>query len=278
MSRVICITGASSGIGLATALLFAAEGWTVYAGTRNIERDQQKYIHRNLNFVNIDVTKQDTIERAIQTIDQYHGRLDLLFCNAGFGYVKALNQTEIKDVQEVFDTNVYGVIRTIREAFPLMRKAGGGHIVATSSISGLVGQALNEVYCASKFALEGLIESLATYYKPYFNIDVTLIEPGAINTNFSNTVMSQIAANGGIPEDEFKPVFDAFISTFGSVNADPQSPESVAKVVLELTRLEEKPLRIRTSDEAERFVSYKVENDPNGLSCLYETRNIQLGL
>ncbi|WP_025692464.1 SDR family oxidoreductase [Paenibacillus zanthoxyli] len=278
MSRVICITGASSGIGLATALLFAAEGWTVYAGTRNIERDQQKYIHGNLNFVNIDVTKQDTIEHAIQTIDQYHGRLDLLFCNAGFGYVKALNQTEIKDVQEVFDTNVYGVIRTIREAFPLMRKTGGGHIVATSSIGGLVGQALNEVYCASKFALEGLIESLATYYKPYFNIDVTLIEPGAINTNFSNTVMSQIAANGGIPEDEFKPVFDAFISTFGSVNADPQSPESVAKVVLELTRLEEKPLRIRTSDEAERFVSYKVENDPNGLNCLYETRNMQLGL
>lgn len=179
MGKIICITGASSGVGIASALKFAREGWIVYAGTRNPARDQEQYRgESNLHFVELEVTKPESVQAVIERIDQEQGQLDVLFANAGFGYLRALGQAPLEDIQKVFDTNVYGVMHTIRAALPLLRRTGYGHIVATSSVGGLVGQPMNEIYCASKFAVEGLLESLATYYKPQFNIDVTLLEPG----------------------------------------------------------------------------------------------------
>lgn len=184
MSKIICITGASSGIGLASALKFAREGWTVYAGTRNLARDQELY-HKesNLHFVQLEVTDPGSIQLVIDEIDRKHGSLDVLFCNAGFGYLRALGQAPVEDIHRVFDTNVYGVMHTIQAALPLLRNSGYAHIVATSSVGGLVGQPMNEIYCASKFAVEGLLESLATYYKPQFNIDVTLLEAERLPRN-----------------------------------------------------------------------------------------------
>ncbi|MDG0809306.1 SDR family NAD(P)-dependent oxidoreductase [Cohnella rhizosphaerae] len=160
------------------------------------------------------------------------GTLDALFCNAGFGFLRALGQADTADIHRVFDTNVYGVMHTIRAALPLLRQAAnGGYIIATSSVGGLVGQPLNEIYCASKFAVEGLLESLATYYKPTFNIDVTLLEPGAIATQFVGTVMEQVNATGGILDDEYKPVVQRYLDGFASRNSVPQTAESVADVV-----------------------------------------------
>lgn len=279
MNRIICITGASSGIGLASAQAFAEAGWTVYAGMRHPEQGLPAgKAYSNLHAVEIDVTRSETLSRAMELIGSRHGRLDMLVCNAGYGLLKALGQTAIEEARQLFETNVYGVMRTIQAAFPLLRKGGQGYIAVTSSIAGVVGQALNEVYCASKFAVEGLVESLAAYYKPFFNIDMTLLEPGAVATNFGNTVMASIAAAGGIPEDEYKPVFDAFLASFGSKNAFPQQPEAVAEVLLRLADMEEKPLRIRTSAAAEEFVRLKVQDDPSGLACLYDTRSVQLGV
>lgn len=140
----------------------------------------------------------------------------------------------------------------------------------------MVGQPLNEIYCASKFAVEGLLESLATYYKPAFNIDVTLLEPGAIGTHFNNTVFAHIEKTGGIPDDEYKQTYDTIINTFSKRNSVPQTSESVADVVLQLVNMETKPLRIRTSDKAEAFVHYKVSNDPTGLEGMLNTRKLQL--
>lgn len=279
MHNVICITGASTGIGLSTALTFAKKDWIVYAGTRNVERDQKLYAGQsNLNFVEIDVTKPATLQLVMDTIEGAHGKLDVLFCNAGFGYLRSLGQAPMEDIQKVFDTNVYGVMQTIKTALPLMRKAGYGHIVATSSVGGLVGQPMNEIYCASKFALEGLIESIATYYKPFFNIDVTLLEPGAIATEFNNTVMGHVATTGGILEDEYKEILDAYITTFRNRNSEPQSADSVAEVMWNLVHMETKPVRIRTSERAEEFVSHKVSTDPTGLDGVLTIRRTQLGL
>lgn len=278
MHKVICITGASSGIGLATGLAFAGSGWTVYAGTRHPERDRSLYAGRqNLIFTYMDVTAPDSLKQALSNIEQQHGRLDVLFCNAGYGMLKALEQAEQEDIHRLFATNVYGVMSTITAALPLLRQSGGGHIIITSSIAGVAGQALNEIYCASKFAVEGLAESLAVYYKPFFNIDITLLEPGAINTNFSNVMMEKIAADGGFQNDEYKPVLDAFLATFGA-NTVPQSAESVAEIVLKLAEMEVKPLKLRTSEAANRFVAAKLGQDPTGLAALQETRQIQLGL
>lgn len=279
MGKIICITGASSGIGLASALRFAREGWTVYAGTRHLERDQKLYQHvEELHFVELEVTQPDSIQQVIGRIDQEHGRLDVLFCNAGFGYLRALGQAPFTDIQRVFDTNVYGVMHTIRAALPLLRKTGYSHIVATSSVGGLVGQPMNEIYCASKFALEGLLESLATYYKPQFNIDITLLEPGAIATEFTRTVLGHVADTGGILEDEYKPVLDAYTGAFLQRNAEPQTAESVADVMWNLVQSEIKPLRLRTSERAEEFVSRKVCADPTGLEGVLHIRKTQLDM
>lgn len=279
MGKIICITGASTGIGLSTALKFAKEGWTVYAGTRNLSRDQELYREvDNLTFVELEVTKPESIERVIEQIEQEQGTLDVLFCNAGFGYLRALGQAPMEDIHRVFDTNVYGVMHTIRAALPLLRKTGYGHIVATSSVGGLVGQPMNEIYCASKFALEGLLESMATYYKPQFNIDLSLLEPGAIATEFNKTVLGHIADTGGILEDEYKPVLDAYRTTFLQRNSEPQTADSVAEVMWDLVHMETKPLRIRTSEQAEQFVSRKVSTDPTGLEGTLSTRKIQLNM
>lgn len=279
MGKIICITGASSGIGLATALRFAREGWTVYAGTRNPERDQELYRQENhLHFVQLEVTDPASIQAAIDRITLEQGSLDVLFANAGFGYLRALGQAPVEDIHRVFDTNVYGVMHTIRAALPLLRSSGYAHIVATSSVGGLVGQPMNEIYCASKFAVEGLLESLATYYKPQFNIDVTLLEPGAIATEFTKTVMGHVAGTGGILEDEYKPVIDAYTAAFLQRNVEPQTAESVAEVMWELVHMETKPVRIRTSERAEAFVAHKVSTDPTGLDGVLSTRKIQLNM
>ncbi|MFC5528862.1 SDR family oxidoreductase [Cohnella yongneupensis] len=277
MNRIIAITGASSGIGLATALKFGREGWTVYAGTRNAERDRQLYAdNANVHFVEMEVTDPTALQTVVDRIDAEHGRLDVLFCNAGFGYLRALGQADLADIHRVFDTNVYGVMHTIRAALPLLRKGDGGHIIATSSVGGLVGQPLNEIYCASKFAVEGLLESLATYYKPAFNIDITLLEPGAIATSFVSTVMSQVEKTGGILDDEYKPVLMRYIEGFNSRNSVPQTSESVADVVWDVVHSDPKPLRVRTSEAAESFVRFKAEKDPTGLEGVKYTRKLQL--
>ncbi|SFS31556.1 SDR family oxidoreductase [Marininema halotolerans] len=279
MDKVMCITGASSGIGLATALKFAEEGWRVYAGTRNVQRDQQQYADKkNLQFIEMDVAHPDSLEGAFDQIRETEDHIDVLFCNAGVGYLRSLGQASVEEIQQIFNTNVYGVMHTIRAGLPLLQKADRGYLLATSSVGGLVGQPMNEIYCASKFAVEGLLESLATYYPPFFNIDVTLLEPGAIDTNFGQTVMENLQASGGIIEDEYKPVIDAYINTFRKRHVEPQTPESVANVVYHLVQMETKPLRVRSSEAAESFSRFKTEKDPTGLEGMYNTRKLQLEL
>ncbi|REE56297.1 NADP-dependent 3-hydroxy acid dehydrogenase YdfG [Paenibacillus taihuensis] len=280
MSQTIAITGASTGIGLATAQLFAAKGWTVFAGTRNLEREQAAYSEvADLHWLEMEVTDPASLERAFAAIaEKTGGKLDVLFCNAGYGYLRALGQAPMNEIEDVFDTNVYGVINTIKAGLPLLREAGKGHLLATSSVGGLVGQPFNEIYCASKFAVEGLFESLATYYKPLFNIDVTLIEPGAIATNFVQAVYKNINATGGMLDDEYKPLIDAYVSNFTKRASVPQTAESVAEVVLDVVQREEKPLRIRTSEAAEAFSAHKTVNDPTGNAGVLGVRKLHLGL
>ncbi|MCD9022116.1 SDR family oxidoreductase [Cohnella silvisoli] len=279
MQKTICITGVSSGIGLATALTFARNDWIVYAGTRDVVRDRGLYGEEaNLHFMEMEVTSPASLRKTFEEIGQSHDQLDVLFCNAGFGYLRALGQAPIEDIERVFDTNVYGVMHTIKAALPLLRKSDSGHIIATSSVGGLVGQPFNEIYCASKFAVEGLLESMATYYKPLFNIDITLLEPGAIATNFNQTVLKHIGSTGGVLNDEYKPFLDAYIDTFSKRNSVPQTSESVADVVLDLVNKEVKPLRLRTSEAGERFAAHKVSADPTGLEGVLKTRKLLLGM
>ncbi|HCN57854.1 MAG TPA: short-chain dehydrogenase [Exiguobacterium sp.] len=277
--RTIFITGASSGIGLATATRFAEEGWTVYAGTRELTPALEQAALPHLHFLEVDVTDITSLKQAVSVIEQEVGHLNALFCNAGQGLLRALGQATSYEITQLFDINVFGVMRTIECCLPLLKAApNGSHLLATSSISGLVGQPMNEIYCASKFALEGLFESLATYYKPFFSIDVTLIEPAAVETNFTASVLDRLEQTGGLHEDDFKPIIESYLRTYRVRHAERQSPETIAELIFELVHADEKPLRVRTAPEDEAFVAHKTANDPSGLVGTLKTRQLTLNL
>ncbi len=275
--QTILITGASSGIGLATARRFADAGWFVYAGVRS--PDEMTVSLPTLTFLPLDVTDETSVKAAVRQIEQEVDHLDVVFCNAGHGLLRALGQATSYEIKQLFETNVFGVIRTIEACLPLLKQApDGSHLLATSSVSGLVGQPMNELYCASKFAIEGLFESLATYYKPYFNIDVTLIEPAAVETNFTANVLDQLERTGGLHEDDFKPIITAYLQTYRTRHADRQSAEALAEVIFEVVHRDERPLRIRTTEADEHFVAHKTHHDPSGLEGIAKIRRLTLNL
>jgi NAD(P)-dependent dehydrogenase (short-subunit alcohol dehydrogenase family) len=271
--KVIVITGTSTGVGMHTAVQLAKAGHTVYATMRDLAKSQAI-----LNLVNkaecavqletLDVENELSVKSCIQRIIDKEGRIDVLINNAGAGILRGLEQLSEQEVSKNLNINFMGVVRCIQAVLPQMRKQGGGQIITVSSVGGLVGQPLNEVYCAAKFAVEGLIESMATYLEPFFNIKLTLVEPGAISTDFAGTVLKDLEEVGGI-NVVYKPILESYINTWrkNSENSSKsiQSPTEVAEVIGKCVSGEISALRVRTSEAAELFCSFKTQADPNGL-------------
>ncbi|XP_030649812.1 17-beta-hydroxysteroid dehydrogenase type 1 [Chanos chanos] len=188
--RVVLITGCSSGIGLSLAVHLASDPsktYKVYATMRNLEKklrllESVRGLHEDtLAILQMDVTDQQSVLTAKANITE--GRVDILVCNAGVGLVGPLDTQSIDSMRKVLDVNVLGTIRTIQTFLPDMKSRRHGRILVTGSMGGLQGLPFNEVYCASKFAVEGACESLAILLQN-FNIHVSLIECGPVNTDF----------------------------------------------------------------------------------------------
>ncbi|MBV9177618.1 MAG: SDR family oxidoreductase [Nitrososphaeraceae archaeon] len=194
--RVAVVTGSSTGIGFETCLLFARSGIRTYATMRNlVKADIIKNIAEKeklpLMVIQMDVDKDDSVVRAFKEIcnDDKRGiTIDILVNNAGFGLFGALEDQPIDDIKKQFETNLFGAIRTIQQVLPVMRNQRRGTIVNISSLAGYVGFPASSVYNSTKFALEGLSESLSYEIEPY-GISVVLIEPGVINTNFVKNII-----------------------------------------------------------------------------------------
>src|ERR687884_1701526 len=194
--KVAVVTGSSTGIGFETCLLFARSGIRTYATMRDLSKDdlikdiaQKEKIP--LKVIQMDVDKDDSVAEAFKQIcedDDGKGRIDILVNNAGFGLFGALEDQSIEDIKKQFETNLFGAIRTIQQVLPIMRNQRSGNIVNISSLAGYVGFPASSVYNSTKFALEGLSESLAHEIEPY-GISVVLIEPGVINTNFAKNII-----------------------------------------------------------------------------------------
>ncbi len=189
MSKVILITGCSSGLGKEASIQLSQRGYKVFASTRNPKdraalQEEARIRGTALEYVQLDVTDSFSVETAVQTIINKAGRIDVLINNAGYGLMGALETVKIEEVQEQYNTNVFGVIRCIQAVLPYMRKQQSGTIVNVSSIAALTGSPLSSIYASSKFAVEGLTESLVEELSP-FNIRVCLIEPGLVLTRFS---------------------------------------------------------------------------------------------
>ncbi|NXA20368.1 DHB1 dehydrogenase, partial [Ibidorhyncha struthersii] len=186
----VLITGCSSGIGLGLAVRLAADAarrFKVYATMRDLAKGE-RLLERlggccpdTLEVLQLDVTDPGSLAAAAQRVQGQ--QLDVLVCNAGVGLMGPLETCSDQAMKTVFDVNLFGAVRTIQAFLPAMKRRRAGRIIISSSIGGLQGLPFNSVYCASKFAVEGLCESLAIVLRP-FNIHLTLVECGPVNTSF----------------------------------------------------------------------------------------------
>lgn len=183
MTKTILITGASSGIGRATAKLFTQKGWNVAATMRSPEEEKELKKLPNLILYSLDVTKKEHLEKIIAEVEKDFPSINVLFNNAGYGAVGAFEKSTEDEVLQQFKVNVFGVMELTRLFIPYFRKKGEGMIINTSSVVGRFTVPLYSLYCSSKWALEGFTEALQ-YELRQFNIRVKLIEPAAIKTDF----------------------------------------------------------------------------------------------
>ena len=183
---VILVTGASSGIGSSISTYLSAKGHIVYGTSRRSQKEQ-----KNFQWLKLDVNHADSIHQGIEKILKEQGRLDILINNAGLGMISALEESPMNNVNQVMQTNFYGVLHLCQAVIPIMRTQKKGKIINISSIAGLMGLPYRAIYSASKFAVEGLTEALRIELTK-FNIQVCTLQPGSIQTDISGNRASFI--------------------------------------------------------------------------------------
>ena len=182
MSKVIIITGASSGIGFDSARTLAQQGHVVYAAARrtNLMEPLKQY---GVRILEMDVTKDETIQNAVDTVMKNEGRIDVVVNNAGYGYFGAIETVSMEEARRQVEVNVFGLASLSKKVLPIMRKQHSGRIINIASVAGRICLAYGGWYHVSKYAVEAFSDALRIEAKP-FGIDVVLIEPGAIHTDW----------------------------------------------------------------------------------------------
>jgi short-subunit dehydrogenase len=235
MTKVALVTGSSSGIGYETSLLLARNQFATYASMRNLKKgDELLKIATNeripLKVIQLDVDDDKSVSDAVDTIVKENGRIDILVNNAGFDLFGSLEELTIDEIKGQFETNFFGVIRATKAVIPTMRKQGNGTIVNISSLGGRIGLVpFLTAYHSSKFAVEGFTESLRQELAQ-FNIDVILIEPGAIRSNFIDN--SKNAKNYNPENSPYASTIQKVFEGFQSIMADSSHPRDVAEMIL----------------------------------------------
>ncbi len=186
--KVAVITGSSTGIGFETSLMLARNGYFTYATMRNTQKSKEieritQQENLPIRIVEMDVNNDNSVKTTIKRIIRERNRIDVLVNNAGYGLFGALEDLPMEEIKRQYETNVFGVIRVSQNVLPIMRSQRYGIIINISSISGLAGIPSQSVYVSTKFALEGLSESLSFEVETY-GIKTILIEPSVINTGF----------------------------------------------------------------------------------------------
>jgi NAD(P)-dependent dehydrogenase (short-subunit alcohol dehydrogenase family) len=266
ITPVAVVTGSSSGIGFETALLLARSGFHIYATMRNLEKSKNITEIANteklpLQVVQLDVDDDRSVKNAINKIvaAAENKRIDVLVNNAGYGLFGSLEDTLIEEIKAQFETNFFGVIRVTQQVLPVMRKQNsGGTIVNVSSVGGRIGVPVLSAYQSTKFALEGLSESLS-YELEAFGISVVIIEPGFIRTNIINSSTS--AEKALDPKSPYFPLMQKVKNHFKSMmeNASSSSPpEEVAKVILQAITSENPQLRYTVGNDAATIIQARM--------------------
>ncbi len=252
--KVAIVTGSSSGIGYATSLILARKGFYTYASVRNTNKSASLESIANaerlpLKLIQLDVTDDSSVKDAVEKIVLEKGRIDVLVNNAGYGLFGAFEDLSLDEIKAQFETNFFGVIRVTQHVLPIMRTSqnGGGVIVNVSSINGLIAFPVISAYVGTKFAIEGLSESIAYELEP-FGIKVILIEPGAIGSNFmKGSVLPKRALD---PQSPYSELVQKFSVKTSSQHDNATQPEEVAKTIFQAISIEKPEFRYVVGNDA----------------------------
>jgi NAD(P)-dependent dehydrogenase (short-subunit alcohol dehydrogenase family) len=244
MAKTVLITGASSGIGEETVKALLAGGYTVYAGARRIDR-MKGLSEAGAHLLTLDVTDDASMTTAVETILQEAGRIDVLINNAGYGSYGALEDVPPEEARRQFDVNIFGLARLTQLVLPRMRAQRSGRIVNVSSIGGKFGEPFGSWYHATKFAVEGLSDSLRMELHP-FGIDVVVIQPGATHSEWSGIAQeSLIKYSGNGPYREGANSHAKFME-IGHQGSIPALPSVVARTIVQAVQAKRPKTRYLT--------------------------------
>jgi NAD(P)-dependent dehydrogenase (short-subunit alcohol dehydrogenase family) len=253
--RVVLVTGASAGIGKATAERLHRSGWLVTGASRRGTSPGGW-----LGMV-MDVDSDDSVTTGVRTVLDEHGRLDAIVACAGWGLAGAVEQTPIADAKDQLETNFWGAVRLVQSALPAMRSQGGGRIVLVGSIGGLIGIPFQAFYSASKFALEGYGEALAYEVAP-FGIDVCLVEPGNISTEFTASRRDVRAPAG---DETYAAAAKKAVEAMERDEANGAPADSVAAAIEKVLRARHVRRRVTVGKLEERAGTFAKRLIPYGL-------------
>jgi short-subunit dehydrogenase len=229
----ILLTGCSTGIGRASADLLVKAGYTVYATARRVDT-LDELADAGARVLALDVTDEESMVAAVRAVEADHGRVGTLVNNAGYGEYGPVEEADLASVRRMFETNVFGLARMTQLVLPGMRAAGGGLVVNIGSMGGRLAFPVGGYYHATKFAVEGLTDSLRNEVRA-FGVDVVLVEPGAIRTNFEETINSSAAV--GNPDSPYADLV-ARVRRVNSGAYDSRllsvGPDAVARTILKV--------------------------------------------
>ena len=258
MDKVALVTGSSSGIGFETSLALARNGYHTFATMRNLGKDEKikQIIEKedlSVEILELDVDSEESVNRAIKTVSEKKGRIDVLVNNAGYGMWGTVEDVSIDEFKKQFETNFFSIIRLIQKVAPIMRKQSSGDIVNVSSVAGRIGFPVSPAYISSKFALEGLSESLRFELMP-FGVNVIIIEPGVIKTKFFDSMK---LAEKSQHDSAYKDITEKVISGIKMMSEMGTHPKEVADTIIKALN-EAKPLpRYIIGNDAMMFLEAK---------------------
>jgi NADP-dependent 3-hydroxy acid dehydrogenase YdfG len=221
MSKIVLITGASSGLGETIGNYLNQKGYIIYGTSRNIELQEKQF-----RTINMDVTSDESVQLAVEKIIEQHGKIDVLINNAGLGIAGPVETLSFNDIQRVLDTNVTGVIRTIQKVLPYMRAQHSGTIINISSIGSETGLPYRGLYSASKAAVDRITEALRIEIGP-FGVQACIVQPGGVKTDINKNRIKT-----DLPGDSvYKASFD---TTYALINESVEQglePETFGRLI-----------------------------------------------
>ncbi|MDR0227923.1 MAG: SDR family oxidoreductase, partial [Flavobacteriaceae bacterium] len=258
MTKTILITGASSGIGRATSLYFAQQGWNVIATMRTPEKETELTKMANILVTALEVTKPETIKAAIEKGIERFGHIDALLNNAGYGQQGLFEAVTADKIQEQFDVNVFGVMHVTRAILPYLRKQQTESVIVniTSGV-GKIPFPMTSIYTASKYAIEGYTEALA-YELDSQNIKVKIIEPGYVQTNFQERAGEEFAIDDALTDyKEFLEVTNQLLGNLSS--AEIFTANDVAATIFRAVTDGTQQLRYVAGSDIEQMINTRKE-------------------